>query len=198
MVSYHVLRTLTRTPPLNAMILQHVSLSPSVNVLHQLILRCTLLSYEGLGADKRRGNPYLILSGRQNLHHTSADQSTCGSTMSNFGWIPTWSGSMLATLPSRTYEGGLITWSSKWEQIPNSAGLNAHHVISSVYEVAYMRAITAAKPYTSAIMTVHFVNTRRNLVVHRASFDLCLRLVGWLDNSAGHPGEHVYVRRIFS
>jgi hypothetical protein len=60
--------------------------------------------------------------------------------------------------------------------MPNSAEHNAHLVISSVYKVAYMRVITAAKPHTSATITVHSVKMRRSLVVHRASFDLCFRL----------------------
>jgi hypothetical protein len=60
--------------------------------------------------------------------------------------------------------------------MPNSAGHNAHRAISSVYEVAYMRAITAAKPHTSATITVNFVKMRRSLAVSRVSFDFCFRL----------------------
>ncbi len=75
--------------------------------------RLTLLSYEIPGVDTRRGNPYPTLTGHQNLHPTSGDRSTCGSTTSNFGWIQTWSGSKMVMLPSRIYVGDLITWSSK-------------------------------------------------------------------------------------
>jgi hypothetical protein len=43
--------------------------------------------------------------------------------------------------------------------MPNSARLNAHYVISSVYAVAYMRATIAAKPLTNVTITAHFVKT---------------------------------------
>src|SRR6266403_805673 len=60
--------------------------------------------------------------------------------------------------------------------MPNSAGLNVHHVISAVYAVVYTRESTAAKQHTSVIITVHFVKMRSNFVVHRTSFGLWSRL----------------------
>jgi len=112
-VSDYVLRTWTPTQTLEAKIRRRVSLSLGVTRFRRPMLRLTLLSYEIPGVDTRRGNPYPTLTGHQNLHPTSGDRSTCGSTTSNFGWIQTWSGSKMVMLPSRIYVGDLITWSSK-------------------------------------------------------------------------------------
>jgi uncharacterized membrane protein len=75
----------------------------------------------------------------------------------------------------------------------NFAADNAPRVIFSASAVAYMMANTVAAPLTGVYITAVSVAIISSLVVHRMSFYVCPD--HWLkDDSAGHPGEHMYVR----
>ena len=71
---------------------------------------------------------------------------------------------------------------------------NAHRVIFSASTVAYMTGTIVAKLVTNVRMSAHSVRMISSLVDHRTFYALLYLLSTEQTYSAGHPGDHMYVR----